>query len=55
MNVISILLFYFYKENYLFQAKFLTIAYVFVFSIVTEYIGISLFPSITPSSNAKKY
>jgi len=34
-NVISVLSFDFYNENYSFQAYFSTNAYVFVFSIIT--------------------
>ena len=54
-NVISFLSSDNYNENYHFNIEFSTIAYVFVFSIVPMYIGICLFPSITPTSNAKKY
>jgi hypothetical protein len=46
---------YYYNENCQFQADFSTITYVFVFSIIPYDIGICLFPSITPPSNAKKY
>jgi hypothetical protein len=50
-NVISVLSSDYYNKNYHFQAEFSIIAYVFVFSIVTDYIGICLFPSITLPSN----
>ena len=54
-NVISVLSSDYYNENYHFNEDFSIIAYVFVFSIVPIYIGICLFPSITPPSNTKKY
>jgi hypothetical protein len=53
-NVIFILLSDYYNENVKFLADFSTIAYVFVFSIVPDHVGIRLFPSITPLLNAKK-
>jgi len=52
--VVCVLLSNYYSENYHFKAEFSTIAYVFVFSIVTGYMGICLFSSINPLSNAKK-
>jgi len=51
--VISVLSSDYYNENYHFNADFSTNAYVFVFSIIPYYIRISLFPSITPTLNAK--
>ena len=47
-NVISVLSSDYYNENQHFNEDFSKIAYVFVFSIVIQFIGICLFPSITP-------
>jgi len=38
----------YYNKNCSFRAKFPTIAYVFVFSIIPYFIGIYSFPSIDP-------
>jgi hypothetical protein len=53
-NVISVLSYDYYNENDHFNADFATIAYMFVFSIITYYIRICLFPSITPIIKFKK-
>lgn len=54
-NVFSVLSSDYYNENCQLNADFSTIAYVFVFLIIPKTIRICLFPSITPTSNAKKY
>jgi hypothetical protein len=54
-NVILVLSSDYYNENCQFRADFSTIAYVFVFSIVTTHIGRCLFPSINPIVNGKKH
>lgn len=47
-SVLSVLSSDYYNENYHFDSNFPTIAYVFVFLIITEDIEIYLFPSINP-------
>ena len=52
-NVVSVLSYDHYNENCQFQADFSTIAYVFVFEIIPNYIEIYLFVSMR-GVNARK-